>query len=295
MKMKTSFASKVFDCFNILSMCLVIIVMIVPLIHVVSVSLSDGSEVLKGGLFLYPHGWNLKGYMTVLKDPMLARSYLNTIIYCTLGTLSTLIFTSLIAYPLSVNEYVFKKFTTIFLTLTMFVNGGMIPTYLLIKNIGMINSIWVMVIPFSVSAYNVILFRTFFKGIPSSIREAARIDGANELQVLFLIILPLSKAIIATIALFTIVGKWNDWFSALIYFTREEMYPVQMILRKILFSVRSIQDLDPVTRLLFTRGEITPQNVQMALIVIVILPILCIYPFLQKYFVKGVFVGTIKG
>lgn len=296
MKIKKTRGERVFDVFNVILMAVVAAVMILPMIHVLSVSLSEGTESLKGGFFFYPHGFNLKGYETVFKDPLLIRSYGNTILYVIGNTVLTLFFTALTAYPLSIPGFRLKIPVTVFLTITMFVSGGTIPTYMLMRNMGLINSVWVMMLPFCVGAYNVILFRTFFTGIPAALREAAIIDGASEVTVLFRIIFPLSKAIFATIGLFTLVAKWNDWFSALIYLNRESMYPLQMILRKILFNTdQAMKNLDPVTRQLFSGSEVTAQNVKMAAIIITTLPILCVYPFIQKYFVKGVFVGTIKG
>lgn len=296
MKIKKTKGEQVFDVFNVILMAIVAAVMILPMLHVLSVSLSEGSESIKGGFFFYPHGFNLKGYETVFKDPLLIRSYGNTILYVIGNTVLTLFFTALTAYPLSIPGFRLKIPVTVFLTITMFVSGGTIPTYMLMRNLGLINSVWVMILPFCVGAYNVILFRTFFTGIPAALREAAIIDGASEVTVLFRIIFPLSKAIFATIGLFTLVAKWNDWFSALIYLNRETMYPLQMILRKILFNTdQAMKNLDPVTRQMFSGNEVTAQNVKMAAIIITTLPILCVYPFIQKYFVKGVFVGTIKG
>ncbi len=296
MKIKKTKGERVFDVFNVILMAIVAAVMILPMLHVLSVSLSEGSESIKGGFFFYPHGFNLKGYETVFKDPLLIRSYGNTILYVIGNTVLTLFFTALTAYPLSIPGFRLKIPVTVFLTITMFVSGGTIPTYMLMRNLGLINSVWVMILPFCVGAYNVILFRTFFTGIPAALREAAIIDGASEVTVLFRIIFPLSKAIFATIGLFTLVAKWNDWFSALIYLNRETMYPLQMILRKILFNTdQAMKNLDPVTRQMFSGNEVTAQNVKMAAIIITTLPILCVYPFIQKYFVKGVFVGTIKG
>lgn len=296
MKIKKTRGEQIFDVVNVVLMAIVAAIMIFPMLHVLSVSLSEGSQSLKGGFFFYPHGFNLKGYETVFKDPLLIRSYGNTVLYVIGNTFFTLLFTSLTAYPLSIPGFRLKIPVTVFLTITMFVSGGTIPTYMLMRNMHLINSVWVMMIPFCVGAYNVILFRTFFTGIPAALREAAIIDGASEMTVLFRIVFPLSKAIFATIGLFTLVGKWNDWFSALIYLNEESMYPLQMILRKILFNTdQSMKNLDPITRQLFSQNEVTAQNVKMAAIIITTLPILCIYPFLQKYFVKGVFVGTIKG
>lgn len=294
-KIKKSPGEIVFDVFNITFMIIICLIMILPMVHVFSVSFSEGMESIKGGFFFYPHGFNTKGYETVFKDPLLMRSYGNTIFYAAAGTFVTLFFTALTAYPLSVQGFRLKMPITIFLTITMFVSGGMIPTYMLIKNLRLINSVWVMIIPFCVGAYNVILFRTFFQGIPASLREAALMDGANEFTVLFRMILPLSKAIFATIGLFTIVGKWNDWFSALLYLNEETKYPLQMILRKILFNTVSLKDMDPHTKAAFAQNEVTGQNIKMAAIIITTLPILCIYPFIQKYFVKGMLVGTVKG
>ena len=296
MKIKKTKGEQVFDVFNVILMAIVAAVMILPMLHVLSVSLSEGSESIKGGFFFYPHGFNLKGYETVFKDPLLIRSYGNTILYVIGNTVLTLFFTALTAYPLSIPGFRLKIPVTVFLTITMFVSGGTIPTYMLMRNLGLINSVWVMILPFCVGAYNVILFRTFFTGIPAALREAAIIDGASEVTVLFRIIFPLSKAIFATIGLFTLVAKWNDWFSALIYLNEESMYPLQMILRKILYNTdRGMKELDPITRQMVANYEVTAQNIKMAAIIITTLPILCVYPFIQKYFVKGVFVGTIKG
>ena len=216
MKIKKTKGEQVFDVFNVILMAVVAAVMILPMIHVLSVSLSEGTESLKGGFFFYPHGFNLKGYETVFKDPLLIRSYGNTILYVIGNAVLTLFFTALTDYPLSIPGFRLKIPVTVFLTITMFISGGTIPTYMLMRNMGLINSVWVMMLPFCVGAYNVILFRTFFTGIPAALREAAIIDGASEITVLFRIIFPLSKAIFATIGLFTLVAKWNDWFSALI-------------------------------------------------------------------------------
>lgn len=296
MKIKKTPGEQVFDVFNVIFMALIALVMILPMVHVFSISFSEGQESIKGGFFFYPHGFNLEGYKTIFKDPLLVRSYGNTILYVVGNTLFTLVFTAMTAYPLSVAGFRLKKFVTIFLTITMFISGGTIPTYILMRNLKLVNTIWVMMIPFCVGAYNVILFRTFFQGIPPALREAAIIDGASEMRVLFNIILPSSKAIFATIGLFTIVGKWNSWFDALIYLNAETMYPLQMILRKILFNTdSSMKNMDPITRQLFSTNKVTGQNIKMAAIIVTTLPILCVYPFVQKYFVKGVFVGTIKG
>lgn len=293
-KIRYGAGAMAFDSINILIMILIMIVMILPILHVVSVSFSSAQETNKGGFFLYPRDVTLKAYESVFANPIIWTSYLNTIIYAFGGAAFTLVITALTAYPLSIPGFRLKKFVTIYILITMFIGGGMVPTYLTMRKLSLINTVWVMIIPFCVSAYNVILFRTFFMGIPAELRESAYLDGAGEIRILFKIIIPLSKAIFATIALFTIVGKWNDWFSALIYLNSSDKYPLQMILRNILNNARIFEE-DPIARSMIRQNEITTMNIKMAVIVVTLFPIMTIYPFMQKYFVKGVMIGTIKG
>ena len=294
-KMKISLSDRIFNIINVCIMLVISAIMLAPVIHVVCVSFSVGSEIQKGGLFLWPHGFTLEGYKKVMQDDMILRSYLNTIIYAIAHTVLVIVLTALTAYPLTIKEFPLRKGITIFITITMFFSGGAIPTYLLMKEIHLINNPLVMVVPFVVTAYNLILFRTFLEGIDPCMRESARIDGAGEFRILIQIIMPLSKAIIAAVSLFTIVGKWNDWYSALIYLNSEKYYPVQMILRKILFNTTVFNNMDPSVMQMFRNNTITPANIQMATIVIIMLPIMCIYPFIQKYFATGVMVGGVKG
>ena len=292
---KRTVSDRVFDSINILIMLLIIATMLIPIIHVVSVSFSIGSEVQKGGLFLWPRGFTLEGYKKVFQDKMIVRSYINSIVYSVGHTILVVILTALTAYPLSIRDFPIKKGVTIFVMITMFFSGGAIPTYLLMKELHLINNPLVMILPFTVTGYNLILFRTFFSGIDPCMRESAKIDGAGEFRILLQVIMPLSKAIIATVSLFTFVGKWNDWYSALIYLNEEKYYPVQMILRKVLFNSSAFANMDPAIMQMFRNNEITAANIQMATIVVIMLPIMCIYPFLQKYFAAGVMVGGVKG
>lgn len=295
-KNKIKSGSMVFDVFNVILMCIFMVFMVMPILHVLFVSVSDPKEIIKGGLFLWPKGFNLNGYETVFQDASIIISYGNTILYAVAGTVVTLVFTALTAYPLSISNFVLKKPVTIFLTITMFFGGGMVPTYMLMRNLNLINNRLVMILPFCVGAYNVILFRTFFQGIPGSLREAALIDGAGEYRILFSIVAPLSKAIFATVGLFTMVGKWNDWYNAMIYLTDENKMPVQMVIRRLLFNSQMLgTNPDPVTQALLREQALAPENIKYAAIIITMIPIMCIYPFLQKYFAKGVLVGTVKG
>jgi len=232
----------------------------------------------------------------VFAEPNFGRAYLNTILYTFAGTFTVLFLNSMTAYPLAVPGFCLKKFATVYLMITMFIGGGMIPLYLLIRSLGMINTIWALIIPGAVGCYDVILFRTFFTSNAMSLREAAIIDGASEFYTYVRIVIPLSKPIFATLGLFTAVGRWNSWYEALIYLNDERRYPVQLILRRVLFNVSTLTaKMDEFTAQMFAKMEVTPQNVQMAAVLFVVVPLLCIYPFLQKYFVKGVFVGSLKG
>ena len=296
MRSSRAFGSILFDIVNHLFMLLLIAAMIYPFMHVVALSLSRPDDIIAGLVNWFPRGFNTKGYELIGERPLFWISYKNTVVYASAGTFLTLLLTSLMAFPLSIKNYQFKKPVAIFLTITIFFSGGLIPTYLLIRSLGLINTFAVMIIPGCVGAWSVFIFRTFFQGLPQDLRESAIIDGANEIVILFRIILPLSKALLATFALFTIVGHWNSWFSALIYLQDEKKYPLQMILRRI--NVQ--EDLgghfesDNIISWIKMR-VIDPKNVQNAAVIIAMFPILCIYPFIQRYFVKGVLIGAIKG
>ena len=202
------------------------------------------------------------------------------------------------AYPLTVKEFKGKKLINVLLLITMFFGGGLIPSYLNIRNLGMLNTLWVMIIPGCVSAWNVIMFVNFFNTIPDSLRESATIDGAGHLRILVFIVIPLSKALLATVSLFTIVGYWNDYFTALIYLTDSDKMPIQIFLRKIMISMDITQGNtssgSDMSRML-DMVNANPRTVKAAAAILTMLPILCVYPFLQKYFAKGVMIGAVKG
>ena len=208
------------------------VVWLYPMARVIALSLSDPTAILLGEVDWYPKRPTLKGYSYILSYRLLWRAYANTVLYAGVGTFVTITLTSMIAYSLSIKTFVLRKFLTVYLTITMFFSGGLIPTFLLIKTLGGMDTFWVMVIPGSVAAFTVIVFRTFFQNHPESLRESAYIDGANDITILFRIILPMSTALLATFALFTIVGHWNRWFEALIYLTDPQRHPLQMILRR---------------------------------------------------------------
>lgn len=293
-----SIGSALFSIFNYLFLILMSIVWLYPMARVVALSLSDPNLILAGQVNWLPRKPNFRGYEYILGYRMMWRAYANTVLYAVLGTLITLTLTSMIAYSLSIKSFVLRKFLTVYLAITMFFSGGLIPTYLLIRGLGGINTLWVMVIPGSIAAYTVIIFRTFFQNHPDSLRESAIIDGAGEFTVLFRIILPMSKALLATFALFTIVGHWNRWFQAMIYLTDQERHPLQMILRRLVVmedTLFHLFDAEDPRMLALMEARIHPKNIQSAAIVVVLFPIACLFPYAQKYFMKGLMVGSLKG
>lgn len=285
-----------FDVFNTIFMVLMMVVMIYPLLNVLSVSLSTASNITAGKVSFFPRGFNTMGYQYIIEDGQIFTGYLNTILYAGVGTVLTLTLTSLAAFVLSHKDLVGRKALTFYWALTMFFGGGLVPTYLVIKNLGLLDTFTVMVLPGCVGAYTLFVFRSFMQSLPEELLEAAYIDGAGEWLVWAKIAIPLSKPLLATYALFTIVGHWNSWFSAMLYLKDSSKYPLQLYLRRLLVQ----NDLsgtysNSASGALISSGQMTPQNAQMAAIVLSILPIMMIYPYVQKYFVKGVMIGSIKG
>ncbi len=287
-----------FDYFNVILMILLSIVFIYPLVMTLSLSFSTPKELVGvNNVLILPKGFSLQSYQTLLKDPTILRYYANTILYASTGTVTTIILTALLAYPLTVNEFKGRKVINVMLLITMFFGGGLIAGYMNIRNLGMIDTIWAIIIPGSVSAWNVFMFVNFFSTIPGSLRESATIDGANHIHILFKIILPLSLPLIATISLFTAVGHWNSYFSALLYLNRDELYPIQIFLRKIMISMEittGIADVNNDMSRMLDMVNANPRTVKAAAAIITMLPILCVYPFAQKYFTKGMMVGAVK-
>ncbi len=296
---KANLGSRAFDVINVVIMLFILVVVLYPILNIIATSLSGTKYISSGSVTIWPKGFNLEAYATVFKDQYIFKGYLNSIIYAVGSTGIMLLFTALLAYPLTIPGLAGKKFVTIFLMITMFFGGGLIPTYLLMRNLHLLDTIWVMIIPGAISTYNVFLFRTFFLNIPAELKDSAYIDGANDLVVLFKIILPLSKALFATFALFGLVGSWNGWFEALIYLRDQDKYPLQMVLRNYLFTLDTTAIQGRVgsgSVAINAPGEaLDPKAVRMSVIVITMFPIMCIYPFFQKHFTKGVFVGSIKG
>lgn len=286
-------AEKAFTVFNYIFFILLSIVMVYPFWHVIMMSFSSVEATAKGGVFLYPQGFNLDTYAKVFKDPSIWTGYATTIGVTVLGTVFGTLFTATTAYPLSKANLPFQKTLNFLILFTMLFSGGMIPGYLLIKNMHLIDNRWSLILPGLVSAYNVIIMRSFFSTIPESLEESARLDGANDVTIFAKIVLPLSKASIATIALFTAVGYWNDYFSSVLYINTKSRWSLQAVLRYMLTNTNQAMQSAGVTVTATT--NVTAATIKAASVVVATVPILCVYPFVQKYFVKGVMIGGVKG
>lgn len=272
---------------------IMILLIVYPLWFVVIASFSNPTDVANGEVWLWPKQWDLAGYKELFKQRQLWTSYANTIIYTVVGTFIALAVNIPAGYAMSRKDLLGRKWINVFYLIPMFVSGGLIPTYFVVKNFGLLDSFWVMVLPFSVSTYNIIVARTFFKSsLPESLWEAAQIDGCGTIRYFFQFALPLSKAVLAVIGLWTAVGLWNSWFNALIYIQNESLQPLQLLLRRILISNQSL--LGAATGTMAQELRQLSDMMKYASIVISTLPIMCLYPFLQKYFNQGVMIGAVK-
>lgn len=282
----------VFDIVNDIVLILLCFLFLYPLWMTLMLSFSDAQAMVGKNVSFWPVGFTTNSYKRLLSDSSIWRYYGNTILYAASGTAVSMLVTSLLSYPLTFQRFRAKKLITVLLMITMFIGGGLIPTYLTIKSYGMMNSIWAIILPGTVSAWNVMIYKTFFLSIPDSLKEAAFIDGAGHFRVLFRIVLPLSKALLATMALFSIVGYWNSYFSALIYLDDTSKMPIQIFLRRILVTMEYKEGAD--MQKLLGAQTMNPRTMRGAATIVTMLPILCVYPFCQKYFAKGVMIGSVK-
>jgi putative aldouronate transport system permease protein len=293
--MDNSRGDRVFDAINTLLLVLITVIVLYPLVFVLSASISEPSVVARGQLWLLPKGVNFVGYERVFQNKEILTGYMNTIVYTLIGTVINLVLTICAAYPLSRPDFRGRNVITAVIVFTIFFSGGLIPSYLLVKNLGMLNTIWALIIPNAISVYNVIIMRTFFQSsIPQEIQEAASIDGCNNFRILLRVVLPLSMPIIAVMVLFYAVGHWNAFFNALIYLSDRAKYPLQLILREILIQGQMAAMIDMADDSL-AKKLMEVEVIKYAVVVIANLPVLLLYPLLQKYFVKGVMIGALKG
>ena len=280
-----------FDIFNITFLVLLAFIPLYPMWYIAIVSISSATHINLGDVKFIPKGINFTAYRIVFQNDKIWTAYRNTILYTVVGTLINVMMTAMCAYPLSRKDLYGRRPITVFITLTMFVSGGMIPLYLVIMNLRMINTMWAIVLPPAISTYNMIVMRTSFEAIPISLTESAYLDGANDMQILGKVIMPLSKPILATMTLFYAVSHWNSFFPAMLYLNSQDKYPVQVIMRDIVIAGDMADEFGDI------QGSvaIVATNYKYAVIIISMVPILCVYPFLQRHFTKGVLVGAVKG
>lgn len=297
MKSAVTKGDKLFTIINIILVSVISLIILYPLVFVVNASFSDPTRIYEVPLLLYPRGFNIEGYKEVLKSTDIWVGFKNAVLYTVLGTIINLIVTTVAAYPLSRPGLRGKRIITLFFTITMFFSGGLIPTYLVNQQLGIINSLWVMILPGALGVYNMILMRTYFsQNIPNDLIESAYIDGANDLWLLWKVVLPLATPIIAVMAMFYGVGRWNSYFDALIYLQDRARYPLQIILREILVQGQFGQDMNQViagsaeSELLMLK-----MTLKYSVVIVSSLPVLLFYPVVAKYFEKGILVGSIKG
>ena len=292
-----SLSSKVFD-FFLYSMCVVVLIAVLaPVLNIFAVSFSSYDAFARGDVGLLPVEFSTKAYETIIRDGNVLQGLKYSVIYTGLGTLVNILLTVITAYPMSRKEMPFRNAISIFFAFTMFFGGGMIPTFLLVQKLGLYDSIWAMIIPGAMQIYNMIIMRTYFQSIPGELMEAARIDGTNEWQTLWQIVLPLSTPVLAILALYYGLGHWNDYFTGLIYLNSRQYQPLQIFLREILIQNAEFEMGTGDTLALedSMRRVYMLQVMRYGLIVVSSVPMLILYPFVQRYFVQGVMIGALKG
>ena len=290
---KTSVADKVFVTLNTLFMIMFVIITLYPVLNTLAISLNDGTDALRGGIYLLPRKFTWKNYITVLqKDNLIMGAYI-TVARTVIGTALALFANAILAFIVSRKRFMFKKQLSLLWVITMYVNGGMIPTFLLFKTLHLTNSFWVYVIPGMFSAFNMLVIRTYMNGISDSLEESAQLDGAGYTTIFLKIISPLCKPVYATVALFVAVGQWNSWFDAMLYNRMSaNLTTLQYELMKLLSSVTN--QGNSVEAMKNAAGSVTPTSVRAAATILTMLPIICLYPFLQRYFVTGLTIGGVK-
>lgn len=293
---KLSASDRRFYVINAIIMTLVFLLYAWPLWFVIISSFSDPDLVQSGGVILFPRGLHVGGYTRIFDYPDILRSYLNSLLYTVSGTVLNIVMTVCAAYPLSREDFMPRKALTVLFVATMYISGGLIPTFLVVKGLGMYNTVWAMIVPGAVSIYNALILRSFFMyGIPKSIEEAAVLDGANTLQMLVRVMLPLVKPTLAVLILYYAVGHWNDYFSALIYINERKLLPLQSVLRDVLIVGKIDQTTSELEMEAIVKKMKQVQTLKYSVIIVSTLPLMLVYPFIQKHFVKGIMIGAVKG
>ncbi|MBP1996810.1 carbohydrate ABC transporter permease [Paenibacillus eucommiae] len=291
--MSASLGDKLFYQINGLILGLIALSCLLPIIHVAALSLSDPHYIVSGSVSFWPRGWSLDSYNLLINGTRIIQSFVNSLVITVVGVALSLAFTILAAYPLSRSYMYGRRFFTLAIVFTMLFSGGMIPTYLVVKSLGLMNTYGAIWLPALVSTYYMLIMRSFFANIPGELEEAARIDGCGEFRYMMRIVLPLSLPVIATVSLFYAVGYWNSFISVLLYIQDIDKYNLAVLVQRMIKSQSLLQEINnlPVQE----QTAVTPEGIKSAGIIVMVIPMLIIYPFLQKYFIKGVMIGAIKG
>ncbi|RKL67325.1 sugar ABC transporter permease [Salipaludibacillus neizhouensis] len=294
---RVTLPERMFDICNYIFMGVIVTIMLYPFLNVLAISLNDSTDTVRGGIYAWPREFTLNNYAVIMQYDTLITGFMNSVLRTVIGTVLGLIACSMVAYTLSRQDFQAKKFVSIAIVLTMFFSGGLIPTYMLMRDLELINTFAVYIFPLLISAWNVIIIRSFMDNLPVALQESAKIDGANDFTIYWKIILPICKPVLATIALFIAVMQWNMWFDTYIYnSTNESLTTLQYELMKILESTSTSAGagMDSVRGTADQTNRVSPESVRMAITIVTMVPILIVYPFLQKYFVKGMTLGAVK-
>lgn len=296
-KVKRSLGEQILQVIIYLILIAICMVILLPCLNVLALSFNDGKDAARGGVYFLPRVFTLENYREVFKDGKIMKGYMYTIARVVIGTSLSLMVTTLAAYALKEKKLPGGKVITMLITFTMLFGGGMIPTYIQYKNLHLLDSFWVYVIPGMVSVTYLLMVRTFFEGIPDSLEESAKLDGCGYFGIYTKIMLPLSKPVIAVVGLYTAVNHWNDWFAGAFYMTSSEKWPVQTVMQQMLArAMQSQKEITSVAQAIAQNANsVTSDSLKMAAVVITTVPILCVYPFVQKYFAQGAMIGAVKG
>jgi putative aldouronate transport system permease protein len=286
--------STVSDTFINILMIIICFIALYPVWYTIIISFNDSADSMRGGIYWWPRKFSTESYRTVFQDQTIIRAFMVTILRTVIGTVTSVFFTAMVGYAFSKKHIMFNKFYTIFGTVTMFFGGGLIPYFITIKNLGLYDSFWVYIIPNLFYFYNMIIFMSFFRELPAGLEESAKLDGANDLKIFIRIVLPLSMPVVATIALFNGVWHWNDYFMGVMYINNSDLQPIQTFLYRVVASASASKMVVAMPAGIAAQ-QVSSQSVRLATMVVTTAPIMCVYPFLQKYFVKGMMIGSIKG
>jgi len=285
----------VLDIFKVLFLALIVIVTVYPFWNIFVISINDATDAVRGGIYFWPRVISLSSYKEILGQSAFQHSILVTLARTLIGTPLAVMCTAMLAYPLSRKDLVGHKFWSLLFVFTMYFGGGQVPYYMVLKNLGLLDNFWVLVLPLVMSVYNMILIRSYIESMPAELFEAVKIDGGNDLIVFFRIILPLAKPILMTVALFVAITHWNSWFDAYLYTNSQNLKPMQQILVEILNQYQTGSSTSQQMSAGKSNQAVTPDSIRMAATMVVTIPIILVYPLIQKYFVKGIMLGAVKG